>query len=377
MYRRSRFWVLAFILGIFADARGQAGSSPKFDEVAQRAAEAFQQNRLDEAATLYRQAVKLRPDWPEGWGYLAASYYSMHQYAEARDAYRQTTVLTPQNGPSWAYLGFCEYELRDYRHAFDHLVKGEKLGLGTNRDLLSKVHYEMALLWDTAGQFDLAMKQIAFLAESGDKSLPVIEATGLIVLRMPVFPYEIPPAKHDLVMQAGEAGWTENARHADEATKLYEQLIAKYPKEPNLHYSYGFTLAATDQEAAVAQLEKEIEISPRHVPAMIEAAFLCLETGELDKSEKWARRAIELEPKNYAPHNILGRVEMQTGHSADGIHELEVAVRLAPSIASAHFNLAQAYQKEGKSAEAEREFAAFKKLDQQKEEQNGATEAHP
>jgi hypothetical protein len=55
----------------------------------------------------------------------------------------------------------------------------------------------MALLWSTAGQFELGMKEAAFLADHGDDSPAVLEATGLAVLHMPIFPYEIPAGKHD------------------------------------------------------------------------------------------------------------------------------------------------------------------------------------
>jgi tetratricopeptide (TPR) repeat protein len=356
-------------------AFGQTAAPAKFQEVAQQAAEAFTQNRLDDAAKLYRQAVRLRPDWAEGWGYLAASLYTTNHFAEAAEAYRRTTLLTPKNGPSWAYLGFCEYDLRRYRQAFDHLVKGKELGLSDDPALLSKVHYELAVLWDTAGQFDMGAKELAYFPGVDDKSSPVIEATGLNVLRMPIFPYEIPPTKRILVMKAGEAGWNVNGHHLEDARKLYEELIAAYPKEPNLHYGYGFVLAVSDEEAAVSELEKELEISPTHVAAMVEAAFLCLEMRQLEKSEQLARRAIELEPKNYAPHNILGRILAQSGHTEQGIAELETAVRLAPSIPAVHFNLAQAYQKAGKNSAAAREFAAFRELDQHQEGQDAGAKA--
>jgi tetratricopeptide (TPR) repeat protein len=368
------WWVLLFCLCSLGTV---APAADKFPTVAQQAAQAFTENRFDDAAKLYRQAVKARPDWAEGWGYLAASLFNMQRYAEAREAYRRTTVLTPKNGPSWAYMGLCEYELRDYRPAFDHLIKAERLGLGDSHDLFTRVHYELALLWDTAGQFDMATKEIGLLAKAGDNSPQVIEATGLAVLHMPLFPYEIPPEKHDLVMKTGQAGWYTNTQRYEEAAQIYKALVAEYPREPNLHYAYGFTLTVSDQEGAVAELEKELEINPRHAPAMIHAAFLCLEMGQLDKSEGFARRAIQIEPNNYAPHNILGKILVQTGHSEQGIQELETAVHLAPNLAPPHFNLAQAYQKAGKSAAAEREFAAFEALDQKKEGQNGATEERP
>jgi len=47
----------------------------KFSEIARQAEKAFQENRLDDAAKLYREAVRLRPQWPEGWGYLAAAEF--------------------------------------------------------------------------------------------------------------------------------------------------------------------------------------------------------------------------------------------------------------------------------------------------------------
>jgi tetratricopeptide (TPR) repeat protein len=364
-----------------AQPQSTTQSATKVAEIEQKAGEAFRQNRFDDAAKLYREAVRLRPQWAEGWGYLAAALFSRERYREAEAAYRRTTVLTPRNGPSWAYLGFCEYELRDYRPAFEHLVKSRQLDLGRDPELLSRVHYELAMLWDTAGQFEMGTKELMALADANpsvDVPNPVLlEATGLNVLRMPVFPYEIPPAKHDLVMKAGEAGWKMNGHRVEDARRLYEQLLVTYPKDPNLHYAYGFTLAASDQEAAVAELEKELAISPRHVPAMVEAALLSLEMGQREKSEKLARRAIAIEPNNYAPHNILGRILVGTDHPELGIAELETAVRLAPKIAATHFSLAQAYQKAGRGAAAAREFAAFRQLSPGPEGQEAGAQANP
>jgi tetratricopeptide (TPR) repeat protein len=377
----SRLWVL---LGVLLSSVSGAWSqtpptktSQKFSEIAHQAEKAFQENRLDDAAKLYREAVRLRPQWPEGWGYLAAAEFSRERYRAAAEAYRKTTLLTPKNGPSWMYLGFCEYELRDYSSAFKHLMRSRQLGGVDDPDQLAKVRYEVAMLWDTAGHFEMGAKELVFFAQANDPSPAVIEATGLNALRLPWFPYEIPPPKHDLVMKAGEAGWKVNGQHIEDARKLYADLLAAYPKEPNLHYAYGFTLAASDQEAAVTELERELEISPKHVPAMVEAALLCLETGQLENSEKLARRAMAIEPGNYAPHNILGRILVQTNHSETGIAELETAVHLAPRIAVTHFSLAQAYQRAGKSAAAAREFAAFRQLTPRQEGQDAGAQANP
>jgi len=67
---------------------------------------------------------------------------------------------------------------------------------------------------------------------------------------------------------------------------------------------------------------------------MIEAAFLSLEMGHR-KKRKAGAQGHRHRAKNYAPHNILGRVLEQLAHSEQGITELETAVRLAPELRSA------------------------------------------
>src|SRR5207248_2115083 len=57
-------------------ARAQTQTA-SFDEIARQANDAWNANRLDDAARLYRRAVVLRPSWSEGWGHLAASLYQM------------------------------------------------------------------------------------------------------------------------------------------------------------------------------------------------------------------------------------------------------------------------------------------------------------
>lgn len=354
--------VFALSLLLLGRALGQTSTPPDFDEVAKRASQAWNTNHFADAAQLYRQAVRLKPAWAEGWGYLAASLYELKRYPEARDAYRRTTVLTPKNGPSWAFTGLCEYDLRDYRHAFDDLSKGERLGLGPDVSLQSKVKYRLAMLWNTAGQFEMGLKEIAWFADQNDSNPDAIQATGLSVLRMPLFPYEIPADKRELVMKAGQAGWTMNAHHLEEARKLYAELATAYPKELHVHYAYGYLLAFLDQEEAVKEFQKELDLNPSDVPSMVQAAFLYLKMGQLDPSRELARRAMKLDPKNYAPHNILGRILVEEKKYSAGIVELETAGRLAPGHPGNHFNLAQAYQRAGRKADAAREFAAFEKL---------------
>ena len=364
------FWLSPVTPALFAQGPSSATEvaaapkpSPAFNTLQKRAEEAWKANQMEDAAKLYRQAVGLRPAWPEGWGRLASSLFQLNRYAQARDAYRQTTVLTPKNGPSWAFLGLCEYELREYRPAFDHLVRSEQLGLGPDRDLNAQVKYHLAILWDTAGQFEAGLKEISWFPEQNLGSPEIIEAIGLSVLRRPWFPYEIPADQRGSVVEAGAAGFAEVSRQPDKAKALFEQLVSEYPKEHDAHYAYGHFLANIDPEAALREYKAELEITPSHVPARTEAAVLCLQMGQPENALRYAQEANNLEPNNASAHNLAGRALSDMGRPKDAIAELVAATRLEPKNSAFHLQLARAYQKTGETALATKEMAAFNDLE--------------
>ena len=352
--------------------------SSAFEDLVKRADEAWKANRFEDAAKLYGQAVKMRPTWSPGWTRLSGSLYQLNRYAEARDAARELTILMPKDGSAWAHLGLCEYELRDYRNSFDDLSKGEQLGFGENRDLTAQVKYHLAILWDTAGRFENGLAEIVWFPRQNLGSPEIVQALGLSVLRLPLFPYEVPDDKEEMILLAGKASFAANSQNMDAAGKFYEDLATRYPDEPNVHYAYGQFLSHLDLDAALKQYEKEAEINPRHAQSRIEAAYLYLKMGELDKALTYSQEAIKLLPQNPAGHNLIGRVLLELNRPADAIPELVIATRLAPRNSTFHLQLARAYQKTGDTAMATKEMAAFNDLEKKRAEaQAGKSELPP
>ena len=54
-----------------------------FAEIAKRADAAREAGRVEEAIGLYRQGLRVKPDWKEGRWYLGTSYYELDRYAAA------------------------------------------------------------------------------------------------------------------------------------------------------------------------------------------------------------------------------------------------------------------------------------------------------
>ena len=65
-------------------------------------------------------------------------------------------------------------------------------------------------------------------------------------------------------------------------------------------------------------------------------------------------------------------MKLQKGDAAGAIVELEAARTLEPSSPSVRFQLARAYQRAGRAADATRERAEFKRLEAQQQVQRGA-----
>lgn len=72
-------------------AQNRAGDTSQLppEALLAQAREAFRNGRLDEAETLYRNYIRLRPEDPDGFGELGNVYHALKRDKEAKDAYFQ------------------------------------------------------------------------------------------------------------------------------------------------------------------------------------------------------------------------------------------------------------------------------------------------
>jgi predicted Zn-dependent protease len=106
---------------------------------------------------------------------------------------------------------------------------------------------------------------------------------------------------------------------------------------------------------------------PRHVPSLIELAFVYIDDLRPDQAVPLAERAVALDPKNPRTRYALGRALLDTGRFRESAPQLEIAKQLAPGSARVHFSLAKAYRALGRDKEAQREAAAFLALKDKQE----------
>ncbi len=346
-------------------ALAQPAAPPSsFDDLARRAGAARVAGRLDEADTLYRQALALRPKWAEGLFYVGTIAYDRDRFEPCRDAFRQLSVVEPRMAPAWAFLGLCEFRLAAYASARAHLEHAVSLGMPPQEDLSRTVLYHHALLLVRESKFEPALVPLRALLASWAPTPEVLDACGLVLLRRPKLPADVPASDRTLVREAGQAYCAQLDRHTDEAVRLFAALVGKRPRERYLHYGYGLALAQAGSAESLVQFRREIELFPDDVLARVELAFALLARGREQEAVAPAEAAARFAPGLFATHLVLGRALVATGQLTRGIRELETAAGMAPVIPEVHLALARAYAKAGRKADAERANAVFRALDE-------------
>ena len=346
---------------------GQAPVKPAtpasgFAVASQRATEARLAGRLTDAVTNYQQALRLKPDWAEGWFFLGSIHYEAERPRECVDAFGRFTRLQPKVSAGFAFLGLCLFQAKDYANSLRALNYAEKLGLPAGEQLTDVASYHAALLYTKDENFERALQILNFFSRRETIDPKIIEAAGIAALRKPIFPGELAAEDRELVYRVGRAVMTGGARRAREAAQMLEEAIRDYPAAPNLHFVYGSLLLGGDADQAIAELKKEIEVQPKHLPSRVILALEYLKRGDPANARTYAEQAVSLAPNNFAARVAHGRALVDLDEVKQGIFELELAVKLEPTSPQVRIALASAYQKAGRKEDAARERAEFLRL---------------
>jgi len=355
-------------------AHGNA--NPKsFEKLAESARAAMEADQIPEAIRLYSRATALKPNWPEGWWHLGTLFFDAGRFAEARDAFAHfVTAERKQPGPGFAMLGLSEFQLKDYPKALVNLERGKRLGLGTDQAFELTVLSHDGILNNLLGEPEIALQRLTLAAnqiaaanldapkDAVLANLELLDAFGIVALRIPKLPSDLGEAQVPLVRQAGRAQALIALQDYVAAGAEFKQLFALYPSEPGVHYMYAVFLLKENPSLAVDEFRREIEISPSHTVARIQLALEFLRTADYEQSQKYAREAVALAPQNFAAHVAYGRLWLALGKNDSALQELRTAVKLAPGSPHAHLALSRALYKAGQKSEAAHEQAEFERL---------------
>ncbi len=395
---RAIVWLLALLVMFPAqDVLGQRRRSPRargqqqqqqqpaqtpqntpqgnFDLLAAEASVAREGDRLDDAIAAYKKALAIKPDWAEGWWYLATIHYDRDNYAEAAKGFREAARLQPKAGAAWAMLGLCEFRLALYDEALIHIQQGRTLGLGDNQELTRVMRYHEGVLSILKGEFEKAQQTLGTLSYEGLKSEDLIIAHGLAALRLGMAPrqVDINYRDRDLIRRAGLAEHFAAQKNMSDAHREYDVLARDYAKVPNVQYAYGkFLLMNRDEEGALAAFLRELENWPKHVLARCQIANIKLLHKEIESGLPYAEEAAKQAPRLPLARYLFGRLLLEANQNQRAIQELEIAAQMVPTEAKIYFALARAYTRMKRKEDADRARETFTRLSKQAQNEASA-----
>jgi tetratricopeptide (TPR) repeat protein len=367
---------LLFLLLVIASPL-QSQSKPateSFDSLAQRAAAARDGDLLDEAASLYKKALAMRPKWAEGWWSLGTLEYDRNNYRAAATAFRQLVPLAPKNGTAYAMLGLSEFELGEDAAALKHIEEAKRLEISANAQLRNVVLYHDGILLLRKAKYQAAETSLGALCKDTIPNQEVVKALGLAVFR--ISPQDAPPEGTpgaEIVLRVGHAACISVQKKYDLARKEYTDLVAGYPEYPNIHYVFGKFLAETnDVPAAVEEFRIEIKNNPDDIHSRLEIAATQYKINSA-AGIPYAEEAVRINPHVAFGHYLLGLLYLDVDDYHKAIPQLEIAERAFPKDAKVFFALGSAYARAGRRLEAEKARAMFQKLSQGPEEPSQAS----
>ena len=154
----------------------------------------------------------------------------------------------------------------------------------------------------------------------------------------------------------------------DEAQREYEEMIAKQPHAPGLHFLLGRSLLSRPDvtpkmtEQAKQEFQKELEIDPSNAAAQYVLGELAAKEEKWDEAIAHFSEAAKLNPNFAEAYLGWGFTLVALKRYQEAIAPLRVAERLTPDNPAVHYSLATALVRNGQKDEADKEFAIHRSL---------------
>ena len=164
----------------------------------------------------------------------------------------------------------------------------------------------------------------------------------------------------------------------EEAQKEYESVLRTSPNEPGLHFRLGRLLLSKPNppadiaEQARKEFQAELKIDPSNAGAEYVLGELARQGQDWDEAAQHFARATKLDLAFGDAFLGLGESLIAAKKFSEAVSPLEEAVKLEPTNPAAHYNLATAYSRSGRKADADREFTIHRQMTQKEPGQNPA-----
>jgi tetratricopeptide (TPR) repeat protein len=318
-------WILCVAGGLALPACGQ--SSPPLTPLRQ-AENLVDSGHLDQALQKLDALAAEQPELARVEYLRGMVFYQRSKMREASAAFAKAVAQDPQDREAMQMEGVSLFRAGKPAEAVPLLEQAHSAVPSANVD----PNYVLGLCYMDTRRYDDARKAFAGQYGFGPDSAPAYLLAARMFLRRDYLPI------------------------AEEAVR---KAIALNPTLPQAHLVLGEIALAHGQAAdAIADFERESTLNPLDGAVYERLGDAYIHVSDFDHAQQALDRAVLLEPTVTIPFILLGKVLLKQQNSLMAKMYLEHALEIDPKNYMAHYLLGQAYRALGQLDDAKRQYEA-------------------
>jgi tetratricopeptide (TPR) repeat protein len=314
----------------------------KIEDALRRGIQAHKSGQLADADRFYTAVLTVQPAHPDANHNLGVLAVGQGRRQDSLPFFKKALVACPAIAQFW--LSYADTLIKLDRIQEAKKLFDKALNAGIKDEPLNRLGVMLSNT-QTKRNSPRAVVQvpaahITLIAEKNNKrkfneALKLIED---LLIRFPKseFLYNI--------MAVSYAG----LRNFSEAEKSCKKSLAINPDYPDAHNNLGIILYNKGEIAkSIHSYKKALEIKPNYAEACLNMALALKEVGKLDKSIKCYEKVLALNSSSFQAHNSLGNVFITKGDLDAGIESYKSAISIKADYVDAISNLGSALRKKG------------------------------
>jgi tetratricopeptide (TPR) repeat protein len=371
--------VVSLLTGAPAVGRAQDARAADFDRLFAHAMELQQAGDLLGAVDTYKAALAIVPDRADALSNLGAAYVRLGQFDDGIKQYEAALKADPANNAIRLNLALAYYKSARPNEATPQLKRV------VASDPESRSGY--LVLADCYLQTGQDQEVIALL-KAREKMFTSDLAYAYLLGTALLHTGDTAEGQKyiDRIFGAGESAeghllmgiaYLEQKDGRSAKTEL-ERAIQINPKLPTVHAQYGRALLGLgDQDGAVREFRAELAVNINDFDANLFLGNIRKTDQQFADASNYLERAVTIRPADLTARRLLATLRLQTGRVEEAVAMFEKIEKEAPELIDVHVQLATAYNRLKRKADADRQKAIVDKLNaeaQAKPRGGGSTE---
>lgn len=318
------------------------------------------QQKDDKALALYRSFQKQNVPSPKIAEMLVQTFIEKERYDLAFEQLEILDRLSDDTLNVKMKMALILIEQKNYPQAIAKLQ--QVLNIAPDSD---KARFYLGAILEETRQSEQAVKEFrkisassAFFADAIVHSAYLLKNMGQLEQGISVAAKGLEARKDQPQIYSIYASLLDEKADYKGAANLLEQGLELFPDNTQLRFYYG---AINDRlgkkDLVISEIKKVLDLNPNHVQGLNYLAFTLAEMNtNLPDAEKYARRALELEPQDGYILDTLGWILYKRSKITESIKILEAAIKFQSGVSVIAEHLGDAYYKQSLVSKAKKMY---------------------